>query len=193
MALTRLPLVEFLDALRSSHPTPGGGSAAALAGALGAALLQMGASLPRPAAETSADREALADLGRRCGRLSDQLATLVDRDSEAYDGVMAAYRMPRGTDAEKAERRVRIQQALADAAAAPLDVMRCCAEAAGLADAIARLGNPSAASDAGVARELIGAALRGARLNVEINLEQIDDRGLVERTRAEVARLAGPS
>lgn len=192
MALTSRSMVGFLDALRSADPTPGGGSAAALAGALGAALLQMVASLPRPAAGTAADRAALADLGRRCGRLCDELTLLVDRDSDAYDGVMAAYRLPSGTEAEKGERRGRIQQALAAAAETPLEVMRCCAEAAALAADVARLGNPSAASDAGVARELLAAGLRGARLNVEINLEQIEDRGLAERMRAEIARLAGP-
>ena len=93
---TDLTVRDLLAAFRSRRPTPGGGSAAALAGAVGAALLTMVAGLPKPRAETDEDRARAGGGRRRCARLRDALAALVDRDSEAYEQVMAAYRLPEG-------------------------------------------------------------------------------------------------
>ena len=190
MKLTSLSVTDFLAALRSPHPTPGGGSAAALAGAIGASLLAMVAALPKSRAATEEDAERLRAAGEWCGALSVELGTLVDRDSEAYDLVVAAYKSPKGTDEEKAARSAGIQAAMREAIAAPLTVMQACAAAAEQGVVIAGLGNPSASSDVGVGFALLGAGLRGARLNVEINLDSVKDAEYVAGIRDEVERLA---
>lgn len=185
--LTDRAVVDFLAGLRSPAPTPGGGSASALAGALGASLLAMVASMPKHRAASEAEAVSLQAAGARCSAISERLGALVDEDSEAYDRVMAAYRLPKGSEAEHAERRGRIQHALAAAIDAPLSVMRCSAEAAAAASVVAAFGNARAASDVGVGLELLSAALRGARLNVEVNLGSTTD----EAYAADVRRQAG--
>src|SRR5262245_35190250 len=139
MPLSDQRLVDLLAAFRSSEPTPGGGSAAALGGAIGAALLAMVAGLPKPRIQTPAEQNQLADACSRCASISDRLAALMDRDSAAYDEVVAAFRLPKASDDEKAERSVRIQEALRAATEAPLDVMRACVEAIHLAETVAAL------------------------------------------------------
>jgi formiminotetrahydrofolate cyclodeaminase len=182
-------VTELLADFRAPEPTPGGGSASALAGALGASLLAMVAGLPKSKAATAEDTARLKAAGDRCTALSLDLAGLVDRDSEAYARVVDAYRLPKATDDDKAARGAAIQEAFRAAIATPLDVMRACAAAAEQGVVVAGLGNPSAASDVQVGFELLGAALRGARLNVEINLESVKDAGYADRTRAEVDEL----
>ena len=177
---------ELLAAFQSPEPTPGGGSAAALAGATGASLLAMVAGLPKSKAATEEDVARLKAAGARCTELAQTLAGLIDRDSEAYGLVMAAYKRPKGTDQEKTARSAAIQEAFRAAIAAPLDVMRACAAAAEQGVVIAALGNPSAASDGQVGFELLGAALRGAKMNVEINLDSVKDADYVAGVRNEV-------
>ena len=186
MKLTERRVDDLLQAFRSPDPTPGGGSAAALAGAIGASLLAMVAGLPKSRAATEEDAERLQAAGRRCAAIAGDLTTLVDRDSEAYDLVVGAYKQPKGTDEEKAARSAAIQQAMRAAIAAPLDVMRACAAAAEQGVVVAALGNPSASSDVRVGFELLGAGLRGAKLNVEINLGSVKDAAYVETVRREV-------
>ena len=187
--LTSLPVTALLASFRSPDPTPGGGSAAALAGAIGSALLAMVAALPKSRAASEEDAGRLKAAGERCAALSVELEALVDRDSEAYDLVMAAYKKPKGTDEEKAARSAGIQAAMREAIAAPLTVMRACAAAAEQGVVVAALGNPSASSDVKVGFELLGAGLRGARLNVEINLDSVKDAEYVAGIRGEVERL----
>ena len=189
MAFTERSVRELIAAFRSSDPTPGGGSASALAGAIGAALLAMVAGLGRPSTTDQEDLERLAVAGRREAVLSDERASLVDRDAEAYDVVMGAYKLPKATDEEKKRRSAQIQQALEGAIQSPLDVMRLCTEAAEHATVIASFGNPNAASDVRVAVEMLSAGLRGARANVDINLESLKDTARVEAIRDEAARL----
>lgn len=189
MRLTDLSLHELLVAIRDPRPTPGGGSAAAIGGALGASLLAMVASMPKHRAASEEDVERLQAAASRCIELGAGLERLVDEDSAAYDGVVAAYRLPRGSDAEKAEQRSRIQAALVAAVEAPLQVMRQCNDAIEAAATVGRFGNPNAASDVGVALELLVAAGRGARLNVEINLASLDDQAYVRRVREKVSVL----
>ena len=184
-----MTVTNLLAAIRSPEPTPGGGSAAALAAAMGASLLAMVAGLPKSKAATAEDAARLAAAGSRCTALAGELAALVDRDSEAYAQVMAAYRLPKGTDDEKGARSAAIQQAMRAATAAPLDVMRACAAAAEQGVVVAAMGNPSASSDAAVGFELLGAGLRGAKLNVEINLGSIKDADYVRKIQAEVEEL----
>ena len=189
MRLTDRTFTDLLAAFRSSDPTPGGGSAAALAGAVGAALLAMVAGLPKPSAGSEADVAALRGAGASCADLSERLRVLVDTDTDAYDMVLGAYKLPKATDEQKADRAKRIQEALRAATDTPLDVMRACASALGQADTVARLGNQNASSDVGVARELLKAGLRGAKYNVEINLESVKDSGYVEAVRRESENL----
>jgi formiminotetrahydrofolate cyclodeaminase len=189
MTLSALPLTDLLAAFRSAAPTPGGGSAAALAGAVGSSLAAMVAGLPKARSSDPADLARLSGAGTRCTALADTLASLVDRDAEAYNGVMAAFKLPKSTDEEKAARSARIQEATRHATETPLDVMRGCHAALGEARTIAPLGNPNASSDLQVALELLRAAVRGAGFNVEINLGSLKDAEYVARTRDEIARL----
>jgi methenyltetrahydrofolate cyclohydrolase len=188
--LTDRTVTDLLAAFQSSEPTPGGGSASALAGAIGASLLAMVAGLPKPRAVTEDERTRLEGARRRCAALSAELARLIDRDSEAYELVMAAYRRPKGSDEEKATRAAAIQEALRAAIAAPLDVMKACAAAIEEASTVAALGNASASSDVEVVLELLTAGLRGAQLNVDINLGSVKDMAYVAKIRDEVAAYA---
>lgn len=186
MKFTEKSVNELLAAFRSGDPTPGGGSAAALAAAVGASLFAMVAGLPKSKATTAEDTARLKAAGDRCTALAGELAALVDKDAESYDLVMAAFKMPKGTDQEKAARSAAIQDGLRAATAAPLAVMRGCAAAVEQGVVVATLGNPSAASDGQVGFELLGAALRGARLNVNTNLESVKDPEYVAGIRREV-------
>jgi methenyltetrahydrofolate cyclohydrolase len=187
MKLTERTVHDLLAAFRSSEPTPGGGSASALSGAVGASLLAMVAALPKPVATTAEDVVVLKAAGEKCWQLAIRLEDLVDRDSSAYQEVMAAYRLPKGTGDEKATRSRAIQAALRAATEAPLDIIRACAAAIAESAAIARLGNSNASSDVAVGIELLKAARRGAQLNVEINLPGLKDSGYVEEVRRTVA------
>jgi formiminotetrahydrofolate cyclodeaminase len=145
--------------------------------------------LPKSHANSEEDIERLAAAQAHCGRISDRLAVLVDRDSEAYEMVVAAYALPRSTDEEKQARSAQIQLALRAATDAPLDVMRACADAVEQGVVIAALGNRNAASDVQVGLELLLAAQRGARLNVEVNLGMLKDAAYVAVVGEEIARL----
>lgn len=189
MKLTAASITDLLAAFRSAEPTPGGGSASALAGAVGASLLAMVAGLPKPKAADPADVERLCDAGARCTAVAVRLEAMIDEDSDAYDTVVAAFRMPKGTADEKAARTAAIQRALTTATEVPLLVMRHCAEALAAAETVGELGNPNASSDVEVGLGLLRAALRGAQANVEINLGSLKDPDYVARVRTETARL----
>ena len=150
----------------------------------------MVAALPKPRAASQEDVERLHAAGNRCATLSDRLAALVDRDADAYQGVVAAYRMPKVGDAEKAARTAAIQQALRAATNTPLDVMRECSRSIEQGAVVAELGNANASSDVRVALELLAAGLRGAGHNVEINLGIVTDTEYVESVRQEASRLS---
>lgn len=153
---------------------------------MGASVLTMVAGLPKSRAATEEDAQRLTAAGERCTALASELEGLVDRDSAAYELVMRAYKLPKASEADKAARSAAIQSAMREAIAAPLAVMRACAAAAEQGVVIAGLGNPSASSDARVGFELLGAALRGAKLNVEINLGSVKDAEYGARVRAEL-------
>lgn len=191
MKLIDTTVRHFLAAVRSPDPTPGGGSSAALAGAMGASLLAMVAGLPKSRAATEEDARRLKTAGERATARAEELATLIDRDSEAYDLVLAAYRKPKGTDEEKAARAAAVQEGMRAAIAAPLEVMRACAAAAQEGPVVGELGLLSASSDVQVGLELLRAGLRGAKLNVEINLESVKDAGYIATVREEIERLQG--
>jgi formiminotetrahydrofolate cyclodeaminase len=191
MSLTRRSVTDLLAAFRSSEPTPGGGSASALAGAVGASLLAMVAGLAKPRVANDEEASRLTAAGATCTALAERLAALIDRDSEAYEMVVSAFRLPKGSDAEKAARAVAIQRGLQAATEAPLDVMRACASAMDQATVVAAFGNRNALSDVQVALEMLTAGLRGAKLNVEINLGSLKDGAYIQRARDEAERLLG--
>jgi methenyltetrahydrofolate cyclohydrolase len=180
-----LTLTELLDAFASSEPVPGGGSAAALSGAVGVSLLLMVAGLPKTRSGTPAEREALNAAAARLRPLRERLTTLIDRDSDAYTAVLNAYRLPKGTDADKAARTEAIRAAMHGATETPLETMRACRQALQEAPAIVSSGLASAATDAAVAVELLRAALRGAGLNVDVNADSLKDADYVSRIRDE--------
>lgn len=179
----------LLESFSAASPTPGGGSAAALAGALGTSLLVMVSSMPRTRGGTDEERAQLDEAGHRLANTRDHLAMLVDLDSQAYEAVVAAYRLPRGTDSERSERAASIEAALRGAIEVPLDVMRACVTATIDGVNVARAGNPQAASDLHVGLELLGASLRGASANVRTNLASISEEGYAAGVRAAQQRL----
>ncbi|HEU4936860.1 MAG TPA: cyclodeaminase/cyclohydrolase family protein [Vicinamibacterales bacterium] len=182
MRLADQRFIDLLAAFRSPAPTPGGGSASALSGAVGASLLAMVAALPKPRVQNPDEQKRLDAARASCALLSEQLAALMDRDSEAYEAVVAAFRLPKGSDEEKQARSSRIQEALRLATETPLDVMRACLDAIQAGADVAALGNANASSDVEVGLELLMAGLRGAKLNVAINLGSIKDQAYVNHT-----------
>ena len=187
--LTDRPFRELLAEFASTAPTPGGGSAAALTASVAFALLTMVARMPRTRTGTDGERATLNRVGDEVQRLGEHAVQLVEDDAAAYETVVAAYRLSKGTDDEKATRSAAIEAALRGAAEVPLDVMRACQ--AGLVNAVevAKGGNPSAGSDVAVAIELLLAASRAAALNVRVNLKSIREVGYVDGVRAGTERL----
>jgi len=161
-SLANLPFTELTRRLASRDPVPGGGSAAALAGAIGAGLVSMVGALTT---ETGA-----AELGAAARALLTRLETLAQADADAYDAVVQSRRLPRETDAQRLARTAALRAAMAGAARAPLDTADAALEVLRLAERMAPIGNPNAVSDVGVAALLAAAAVRGALLNVRINL-----------------------
>ncbi len=177
----------FLDELASSAPTPGGGAATALVGAMSAALVSMVCNLtigrPRYAHAETAMRQILA----RSEEIRQNLAALAEADAAAYADVAAAYRLPRASETEKAARADAIQHALIRAAGPPLAVMKECRSLVPLCLQVAAHGNATVVSDAGVAAELAAASVRASILNVRINLAEIRDAQFVAQTEKEIA------
>lgn len=189
--LTSKPLRDVIAAFASSEPTPGGGSASALASSLGTSLLLMVASLPRTRTQSEDDRTALAFSAGALTGVQHQLTEAIDADSAAYGHVVAAYRQPKANDAEKGARQASVERALRLATDVPLGVMRLSVDALKQAQAVAAHGHRAASSDVGVALALLQAGLEGARLNVRVNLGGISDRAYAEAVTAESERLAG--
>ena len=185
MNYSALSLTDLLDAFASNQPVPGGGSAAALAGAVGASLLIMVAGLPKTRHGTHEEREALTAAAGRLRPLRDELASLIDRDSDAYTSVITAYRLPKSTEPEQAARRDAIATAMRSATEAPLATMRACERVMREAETVSSGGAPSAASDVAVAIELLKTAARGAALNVDTNLATLNDEEYVARVSQE--------
>ncbi|MSO48782.1 MAG: methenyltetrahydrofolate cyclohydrolase [Acidobacteria bacterium] len=182
-------ITSLLEAISAADPAPGGGSAAALVGATGTALLVMVTGMPKSRTNAIAEREALDSAHTELLRLRDELASLVDRDASAYDLVVAAFRKPKATDAEKLERKAAIQDATRVATEVPLETIRACVRAMQEGRAAAAYGNPSAASDVKVGYRLLLAAAEGALDNVDINLGGLTDTALQTAIREESAQL----
>lgn len=185
-------LAAFLDQLASSAPEPGGGAAAALVGATGAALVSMVANLTLGREKFAAAAASMEQALARATALRAALLAAVDQDAAAFRGVMAAYRLPRETDEQKTARTRAIHGALREAARVPAAVVRLCEEVATLSRAAAEHGNPQVVSDAAIAAVLADAAAQSAALNVRINVAAIADSSFADPLWAEMQdRLAG--
>ena len=180
----------FADELSTESPAPGGGSVAALVGALSASLSSMVAALTFSKAGMEATRPAMESTGRDAQALKDWFLSAVDRDTDAFNGVLSAIRMPRTTDEDRAARDVAMSAANLEATMVPLGVLERSVEALELALAVALGGNPNSVSDAGVAAACAIAAAEGASLNVRINLDGLegDVSEIVERHDAALAK-----
>jgi formiminotetrahydrofolate cyclodeaminase len=187
--ITERSIETFLDELAGAAPTPGGGSAAAIIGAMGAALLSMvcNVTLGKKGQEAAEpDMKAVRDESER---LRARLTAMVAEDIAAFDGLMSAYRLPKTSDAEKARRAEAIQSNLRAATETPLACARACAEVVMLARRTAEKGFAGVVSDAGVGVLAAHSALRSAALNVYINAPSLNDRSYATAATAEIETL----
>jgi len=187
--LTAKPVTIFLDELASSAPAPGGGSVAALSGALGAALVSMVCNLTVGKPKYADVQDDIQTLLEQSEALRHELVDLLEADVQVYTSVSRAYKMPRDTDEEKTARQEAIQAALKDATAVPMKVAEACAKILDLCTPTAEKGNVNAVSDAGVAALMAEAGLRSAALNALINLGAIKDEDFVNKERARLTAL----
>lgn len=187
--LSALSVSEFLDRLASGDPTPGGGSAAALAGALAASLVSMVCNLTLGREKFATAEEAVRGILGRSEDLRSALREGVQADAAAYGALMAAYRLPRGTEAEQARRGETVQAATREAARVPLATAEQCAGVLDLCEEALPITNPNVASDVAVAALLAGTGLEAAAANVEANLASIKDRRYAEDLRGRLAGL----
>ncbi|MBE3071605.1 MAG: glutamate formimidoyltransferase [Acidobacteria bacterium] len=188
--LVSMTVDRFVDEVSTDSPAPGGGSVAALAGSLAAALAAMVANLTVGKKAYEPVWQELSDLAERAQQVKSLLARAVDEDTEAFNGVMAATRLPKGTADQQAAREQAIERAYQDAARVPLSTARHCLTALDLAAEVARKGNINSASDAGVAALMARAGVESAALNVLTNLGSVKDDAFKAGCRQEIARLA---
>ncbi len=179
----------FLDSLASARPAPGGGSASAMAASLAAALATMVCRLTigkKKYQGLSQEFEAVREQAKGFQQI---LKTLIEEDTRAFNSVMAAYKLPKTTDAENSVRTAAIQEAMKKAANVPLTVMKHALEVIKLAEPLAEKGNPNAITDIGCAVHLAKAALEGAALNVSINLNSIKDPKFIQHAETAMSEI----
>lgn len=177
--LSKKTVSAFLDELASSSPTPGGGSVAALSGALGAALSTMVCNLTigkKKYADVEAD---LKKVRTQAEKLRAKFTQLIDDDTQAFNKVMEAFALPKDSEAQKTLRSAAIAAATKEATLVPVEVMKHCIDAMALAQQVASSGNANSVSDAGVSALMLHAACEGAALNVKINLNSLADSDFV--------------
>ena len=182
-----MEIEKFLEELASAAPTPGGGSASALAGALSASLVAMVAGLSVEKGKLKAGEAR--EMRRRALTIQKRLSRAADEDARSFDGVMAAVRLPRDTEKEKLRRSAMIQRAYQKATIPPSVVCEEAIELLHFCSILSSKGNPNAWSDTGVAAFLANAALEGGILNIRINLTSIRERSFRKEMEGMVARL----
>jgi len=187
--LTEKPVMTFLDELASSAPAPGGGSAAALAAAIGAALVSMVANLTVGKKKYADVQDDIQRILSHSEALRHKCVKLLEDDVAAYTEVSRAYKMPRDTEEQKQARSAAIQEVLKGATAVPMELAEACVEILNLCPESAEKGNVRAVSDAGVGALMAEAALRAAALNVWINLGSIKDAAFVQKEGARLNAL----
>lgn len=180
---------EFLDQLASDSPTPGGGTASAVAGATGASLAAMVAALTLTREKFASAHDAIRPIAQAATHARLEFLTLAREDSEAYNLVVAARRLPKDTEEQKATRERAIAAANHRATEVPMKTARLAGRILALLPELVEKGNPNAASDAGAAAILLEAAAEGALLNVGINLSGIEDPAFVAAMQKETASI----
>ncbi len=187
--LVNLSLQDFSKELGSDSPAPGGGSVAALSGALGADLVSMVCNLSIGKKGYESFQDELEEVLEKSQSLSDSLLKRVDLDTEAFNGVMRAFKMPKETDEEKKLRKDAIQRGFKEAINSPLEIARECVEVLRQAENLLGRSNTNAVSDLGVASQQAYAGLEGAVMNVKINLSSIKDEVFVTDTSSTITAL----
>ena len=187
--LAELTVKEFLDKVAGSDPVPGGGSVAALNGAVASALTAMVAGLNIGKKGYEEHEELMKHISRLSIRQQEVFVEYIDRDSEAYDHVFGCFKLPKSTDEEKAARSAAIQEATRFAALVPMQVARNACELMEIIADVARLGNQNAITDACVAMMAARSAVLGALLNVRINLGSLKDKTFVDELKREADHL----
>lgn len=183
--LADLTVKDFLDKVAGNDPVPGGGSIAALGGALASALATMVTRLTIGKKGYEASEEVMQHAQTLTTRFQKEFIALIDKDSEAYDEVFACFKLPKATDEEKAARSAAIQEATKYAALVPMQVARNAYEMMSVIADVARLGNRNAVTDACVAMMSARTAVLGALLNVRINLGSIKDKTFADELQRE--------
>ena len=179
----------FLDELASNSPTPGGGSVAALAGALGVALISMVGNLTVGKKKYEDVEEDIKKIISSSEKLRYELSQLIEEDVKVFNNFMATYKMPKETEDEKKIRTEKMQEALIKAAKVPLRVAYKCLDILSLSKEVAEKGNINVVSDAGVAVLMAEAALESAILNVKINLKMIKDEKTIEELSSSIKEI----
>lgn len=189
MALADLSIKEFLAKTASNSPVPGGGSIAALSAAIAASLSEMVAHLTIGKKGYEALEEEMQEIAKDAFQYRERLIRYIDKDSNAYNDVMAAFKLPKGTEQERNNREGAIQEALINATLVPLDVARDAFKIIELAGKAVKQGNKNAVTDAGVAVMMARTAALSALYNVKINLASIKDTNFVEEIREEIKHM----
>lgn len=177
---------EFLENLAAGTPTPGGGSAAAYSGAMAAALVAMVAKVTMKKKKYESVREEMTVIAEKADQLRVELKSAVKEDTEAFDDVMAAYRLPKSNDEEMEIRKAKTQDAFLHAAFVPLEVVSKCVQVMELSVITAEKGNSNAITDTGTAFALLISAVTGAAMNVRINLGSLKDEGQINSIKEEL-------
>jgi len=187
--LGKMAMNSFLSELASSSPAPGGGSVAALSGTLGASLIEMVCNLTVGKEKYKDAWEEMDSVSRKVAKNRKRLLQLVDEDTNAFNDVMAAFRMSKETDEEKALRSAAIQKGYKNAISTPIDTAMQCLEVLELSVPVSEKGNPNSISDVGVGADMASTGLDGAIMNVRINLGSIKDQDYVEEKKRELEEM----
>ena len=187
--LKDLTVEQFIDVTASDAPAPGGGSVAALAGSLGVALAEMVANLTIGKAKYAEVEDEMKELAAAAAEIRVELTAAIQKDTESFNLYMAALKLPKETDEEKAVRREAMQNGLKEAAKVPLAVAETAVKIFPIAKAVVAKGNTNAVTDGLVASMMARTAVLGALLNVKINLGSIKDESFVAELAAKVAEL----
>ena len=179
----------FLDEVASSSPAPGGGSVAALSGALGAALTSMVCNLTKAKQGYESVQDEIAEVLEKSEGLRKDLIDLIDKDTDAFNEVMKALKMPKETEDQKEERRHAMQTAFKQAAEVPLETARKCVQILDVALIVAEKGNKNSISDAAVSALMAQTGVQAAMLNVRINLTSIKDTKYIQQVTTELHEL----
>ena len=175
MKLAEMQVTDFVNLMASDAPAPGGGSAAALEGALGAALTAMVCALTVGKKKYADVQELAVESQKKAEDLKARFVDVMDRDTEAFNAVSAVFAMPKDTDEQKAARKAAMQEALKGCTKTPFEMMQLACETLELTRSLVGRLNASAASDLGCSALSLRAAIQGAWLNVLINISGIND------------------